>query len=164
MGQSDFRIIILTHGDRVTDKYSTEHLNLEKLRSVTDKRNNIKVKVTMPRFIFPDYSHNQVFNPHHQIKLKLSDILENVALCTDSGKFWLILAQHERYIEQLLDYDNWEITIEPDLYEEHFSIIKPTRLSMYMCWDDVLYVFDDGRLFVARSTIAIEAFRKARKI
>ena len=164
MGQSDFRIIILTHGDRVTDKYSTEHLNLENLRSVTDKRNNFKVKVKSPRWIFPDYSHNQLFEPDYTREIEFSDIIENVALCMDTGKFWLIVGNNERYVSKLLDYDFWQLTINTDLYNEHFIIIKPTRLSMYMCWDDVLYVFDDGRLFVARSLKAIQAFRKARKI
>lgn len=148
----------------MTDKHSTEHLNLNNLRSVTDKRNNFKVRVKSPRWIFPDYSHNQLFDSDYMKSIHFSEIVENIALCMDLKRYWLILGHNEKYVSDLLSYDFWELTINTDLYNEHFVIVNPTKLSMYMCWDDVLYVFEDGRLFVARSVKAIESFRKVRNI
>ena len=148
----------------MTDIIDTKHFNIKNLRQVTDKRNNFKVTVRAPRFIFPDYSHNQVYDPDYTKKIEFANIIENTAICLECEKYWLIVGEHERYVASILDLDFWELTINPDQYKDHFMIVAPTLLAMYMCWDDVLYIFDDDKMLVAKSKEAIEGFRKARNI
>jgi len=131
---------------------------------VTDNRNDREVKVTVPRWIFPDYSHNQIFEPEYVKKLNLWEVFENLALCYDSKRFWLMTPDFERYIAHQLDVQLWELNFDMDLYETHFSCIALSDLSMFLCWDDVLYIYDDDRLFVAKSEIAKQNFRKIRGV
>jgi hypothetical protein len=148
----------------VTDILDRTYFNINNLRKVTDNRNDKEVKVTVPRWIFPDYSHNQIFEPEFSKKLNLWEILESLALCFDSKRYWLMASDFERFIANQLDLQLWELNFDMDLYETHFAAINLSDLSMFLCWDDVLYVYDDSRIFIAKSELAKQKFRKLRGI
>ena len=72
--------------------------------------------------------------------------------------------EFERFIANQLEVQLWELNFDMDLYENHFAAINLNDLSMFLCWDDVLYVYDDEKIFVAKSELAKQKFRKLRGV
>lgn len=137
---------------------------LKNLRKVTDKRNDFTVSIKAPKFVFADYSHNQVYDPDYVKKVNFADLIENVAICVKYEKFWLINGDHEKFIAKKLNMNFWDLTLDSEKYFEHFMIVKPNKLSLKLFWKDVLYIYDDNLLFVSKSKLTIPEFRKLRNI
>lgn len=147
----------------MTDKKDTKLFNIDHIRKVTDKRNKHKIDLRLTKFWFPGYS---AYMEEHEVDYaeEVSEMLENLALAYDASHLWLFKGIYERYLAAKIGEDYAEMMLDPTIYSRHFLIARACRLSYKLFYDDILYVYEDGRVLVAHSFEAQKALRSIRKV
>ena len=145
----------------VTHKDTIPVLSIERLKTMTHKRNTITVDLKMTTYYYGFDS------PYPGIVTQddFGTIIENFAVCYRQGCMYLNINSHERYLCSFLGVDYVDCIIEPEIYNKYFKIVRPSKLAFKMHWDDVLYVYDeDDYLLVVTDAAAKVKFRELRGI
>lgn len=148
----------------MTHKHNTSSFNITHIRQVTDKLNDFKVDLKMTSFYYPGYAaFPESYCYDYQEEFK--KIIDDFALFYRHNMMYLLKGTFERFIAAKLDEDYTDLMLDPDLYDNHFMVVKPNRLSFKLYNKDILYVFeDDDHFLVASSPRARRKFRELRGI
>ena len=148
----------------MTDKRRTSSFNISNIKKVTDKQNNFLIDIRMTSFYYPGYaafpeSYDYDYQEHFY------KVIEDFALFHRAGMMYLLNGRYERFLASKIDEDFTDLMLDPDLYHNHFLIVKPNRLAYKLFKKDILYVYEEDNYFlVASSPNAQRKFRELRGI
>ena len=145
----------------MTDKRITSTFNLDDIKEMTDKLNDTLVDIKMTSFYYPGYS---AFSEPYEYEYEESfkDIIGEFAELYRAGLIGLFNGRYERFLASKLDEDFTDLMLDPELYDNHFLIVRPNKLSYKLFKDDILFVYEDDDHFLV--TISPSARRKFREL
>jgi hypothetical protein len=148
----------------VTDKHNSSSLNIDHIKQVTDKHNDFLIDIRMTSFYYPGYAaFPESYDYDYQEEF--SKVIEDFALFFRADMMYLMNGRYERFIAEKVDEDFTDLMLDPNLYHDHFIIVKPNRLAYKLFKKDILYVYEeDDHFLVASSPNAQRKFRKLRGI
>lgn len=148
----------------MTDKYDTSVFNLDAIKEMTDKLNDITVDIKMTSFYYPGYSaFSEAYTYEYEESFK--DIIAEFADLFRHDLTMLFNGRYERFFASKIDEDHLDLLVNPQAYKDHFMIVRPNKLSYKLFKDDILYIYEDDDFFlVTTSRSARRKFRELRGI
>lgn len=147
----------------MTDKTTAKLYNVDSIRKVTDERNKHTIDLRVIILWYPGYSVYRDENEQEMTE-EIGLMLNNLAFAYESKHLWLIRGMYERYLASLLDENYNDMMLDTTLYDRHFMIARACKLSYKMFYDDILHVYEDGRVLVSYSNKAKKVLRGLRGV
>lgn len=122
------------------------------------------INLRMTSFYYPGYT---AFPESYcyDYKEDFKKIIDDFAVFYRNGMMYLLKGSFERFIAEKVNEDFTDLMLDPDLYDNHFMIVRPNKLSYRLFEKDILYVFEEDNYFlVAHSPITRRKFRELRGI
>jgi hypothetical protein len=142
----------------VTDKHSKDNFSIENIKQVTDKRNNTMITLVYPELVYPEDS------KANYEKEDFGVVIELFGLHYRNESLTCLNICYDKFICDTMEVDYIEAVCHPMLYKNYFKIVRPSKLSMKLYWNDILYVYPDDAFLVVIDPKTASNFRKIRGI
>lgn len=149
----------------MTDKDSSPEFSIEKLKAVTDKQNQVRVSIPSQIFTYRSYYGMPNFIDKDEENEDFSAIVGALAYLIDVDMPHLMRGAYERYWAMLMEVDYHQAFRYPkDVYRDYFSIIQGTEIAQKMYKNNILWVYDDGRILVVTDGDLARKLQKIRSL
>lgn len=149
----------------MTNKKGASEFSIEKLKEVTDKHNQQRIKI--PSAI---YSYRSYYGMPSELSWDtenedFSALVAALAYLLEQDMLHLMRGAYERYWAMLMGEEYHKVFNNPrEAFKNRFSIIQATKITVKMYEKDILYVYHDGQMLVVTDRDLAKKLRKIRNL
>lgn len=133
----------------MTHKDNSPEFSVEKLKAVTDKQNQVRVKIPSAIFSYRSY-YGMPSNLNWDAENEdFAAIVAALAYLMEQDLLHLMRGAYERYWAMLMDVDYHKVFNKPkEAFKDHFKIINANVVSAKLYKNSILYVYSSGNMLV----------------
>lgn len=149
----------------MTNKKDASEFSIEKLKEVTDKYNQKKIKIPSAVYSYRSYYGMPSDLSWDDKNEDFAALVAALAYLLDQDMLHLMRGAYERYWAMMMGEEYHNVFNRPrEAYKERFSIIKATGITAKLYQKDILYVYENGNILIVTDGELSRKLRKIREI